>query len=134
MTNFTIHESNWTEEFYSIYEDVKQDILNGMKVKDIQDKYDISGGRWGTYRKELIQDGIIQPRKQGERDCKYYTHYRNRFHVQKVIDGVKHHVGTFKTEQQAKRCVQLMINCDWDVKQIPKVKEQVWGEECNSQK
>ena len=134
MTDFKIIESDWTKEFYSIYENVKQDILNGVKVKDIKVKYEISNGGWGSYRKELIKDGILKSTKQKQKESKYYTYYRNRFHVQKVINMKKYHIGTFKTEAQAKLCVRLMQDCDWDVNHIEQVKAQVWGAEWNSKK
>ena len=51
MTNFNIIESDWTKEFYSTYNRIKQDILNGVKVKEIKNKYELSDGKWGAYRK-----------------------------------------------------------------------------------
>ena len=127
MTNFNIIESDWTKEFYSTYNRIKQDILNGVKVKEIKNKYELSDGKWGAYRKELIKDGLIKTRKQ-QKNGKYYTCYRNRFHVQKVIDYKKYHIGTFETEAQAKLCVKLMQECNWDITKIPAVKQQVRGE------
>ena len=125
MTNFQIHESDWTKDFYTNYNQIKQDLSNGMKIKDIRTKYGLTKGKWGTYRKELIQEGLLKPRTKIKEDAKFYTAYRNRFHVQKIIDGKKYHIGTFRTEAQAKYCVRLMRECDWDLNELPRIKKEI---------
>lgn len=125
MTTFNIIESDWTKDFYSTYKHIKQDIKNGVKIKDIKKKYGLSDGGWRAYRKELILDGIIKSRETERKEAKYYTAYNNKFHVQKIIHRKKYHIGTFNTEHQAKLCVKLMQECNWDISQIEQVKSKV---------
>ena len=129
MTNFTISESDWTKEFYTTYTQIKKDIKNGMKIKDIKKKHGLSEGQWGSYRRELIYDGIIIPVQQKRQTAKYYHYSKGKYHVSKNIDGKRKHIGTFKTESQAKWCVELMKECNWDLTQLDIVRNKVRGRE-----
>ena len=73
MTTFTIEESDWTTTFYHTYNQIKEDVKNGLKVKEIKEKYNITNGKWISYRNELVNEGII-PKGQGKKSKpKYYT-------------------------------------------------------------
>lgn len=128
MTSFTIHESNWTEEFYTTYNQIKQDFSNGMLVKDIKIKHGLTEGRWLSYRKELINDGLITPKKskeKGKYSPRNYSFNNGFYQVQKWINGKLVHICSFRKECDAKQCVRLMRECDWDIEQISRVKKEV---------
>ena len=111
---FNMIETDWTKEFYTTYEKVKEDIKQGFQFKEIREKHNISSGQWIAYRKELIQDGLLQGRY-NVNPPKYYVYVAGRgYMVQKWIKNSRIYYGTFKTEREAQRCVELMKECGWD--------------------
>ena len=114
--NFNIVETNWTKEFNNTYEKIKKDYANEMSVKDIKSKYGLTDGKWGAYRKQLMTDGLLQTRKE-KTEPRFYSVCKTGYLVQKVIDHHKYYIATFKTESQAKKCVELMKECNWDLTQ-----------------
>lgn len=121
---FTVVETDWTEEFYTKYNQIKEDYQNGMKVKDIKAKYNLTDGSWQSYRKELINDGFIEL-KRNCREPKYYTLHQGRFCVQKVINKRKYHIASFKTEKEAQKCVELMKQCNWNMEKRKEIVDKV---------
>ena len=113
--NFNIVESDYTKDFYSLYNKIKKDLEKGMKVKDIKKKYGLSDGSWRKYYKELSEEGILKPRHRSQKEAKFYTYYNGHFIVQKWKDGTKKHIGTFNREADAQECVRLMKECNWDL-------------------
>ena len=124
-TTFTINESDWTTTFYSTYAQIKEDVKNGLKVKEIKQKYGITDGKWISYRNELIQDGIIPKGKGKKSKPKYYTKVGKKWIVQKTIHGSKRHFGTFYSEVEAQRCVELLKEVDWDTEQSWEIRAKV---------
>lgn len=114
--NFHIVETDWTKEFNMKYSQIKQDYLNGLRIMDIKQKYGLTDGRWYTFRKQLIKDGVMTSTSNKPKP-KYYSSYRGGFVVQKVINRKKYHIGAFKTEAEAKECVRLMEEINWDLTQ-----------------
>lgn len=123
--NFNIVESDYTTEFYSIYNKIKKDLADGLKVKDIKKKYNLSDGSWRKYYKELVADGIFKPRKKTVKEAKFYTYNNGRYHCQKFINGKKYHIGTFKCKNDAELAVKLMKECNWDINKIKEVRRTV---------
>ena len=125
--NFNIIETDWTAKFNRMYSQIKHDYANGMRVMDIKTKYGLTDGRWVAFRKQLIEDGIIvnngcKPK------AKYYSAYRGGFVVQKVVDKKKYHIGAFRTEAEAKECVKLMEEVNWDMTQKNKIVNRIRSE------
>ena len=131
MTTFTIEESDWTTTFYNTYNQIKEDVKNGLKVKEIKEKNNINNGKWISYRNELVNEGII-PKGQGKKSKpKYYTRAGKKWIVQKTIHGSKKHFGTFHSEWEAKRCVELLKECDWDIERSWEIRDKVKEEYSN---
>lgn len=125
--NFNIIETDWTAKFNRMYSQIKQDYANGMKVMDIKSKHGLSDGRWIAFRKQLLADGVIVDEKHKTKP-KYYSAYRGGFVVQKVVDKKKYHIGAFRTEAEAKLCVQLMEECNWDLTQKNEIVNRIRSE------
>ena len=126
--NFNIIEQNWTEEFYKNYPDIKQDLVGGMPIKDIKKKYGLTEGRWLSYRKELINEGVITKKKakrKGRYTPKNYSYNHGFYQVQKWKNGGVVHIASFKRECDAQKCVQLMRECNWDLNEISRIKKEI---------
>ena len=119
--NFNIVESDSTKEFNEMYEQIKVDLDNGLLVREIMEKHGLSHGKWRKYYKQLVQDGLKEPKKREQYAPKYYCLNKNRYVVQKFYDKKKYHIGSFKNESDAQKCVRLMKECDWDLTQRERI-------------
>ena len=127
---FNIVESRSAEHFNNIYEKVKEDIQNGMLVKDIMAKHNIGNGRWIKFRKQLIADGLLTSTQQRFDRAKYYYYnkHNDAFQVVRTIDHRKTHFTCCKTEDDAKYIVKRLNELGWDKKNIPKIKGEIYGD------
>lgn len=121
MVNFNIIESDYTSEFNMMYSKIKEELSNGVLVKDIKSKYGITDGAWQKYHRELVADGITKPRKKKMKTAKYYTIRNGKYIVQKFRKNKKEYIGSFKSEYDAQKCVKLMKKCDWDFSMKDKI-------------
>ena len=119
-------ESDWTNDFYTLYPQVKQDYINGMKVKNIRNKYNLTEGQWIAFRKELTNDGVIKP-KQSPR---YYTYdkRKDRYIVQRHINGKTVRYDEYKTEKEAQQCIELLKEYHWDKSRVWEIRAKIRGE------
>lgn len=124
--NFRIVESDYTREFYERYARIKKDLSNGLKVKEIKQKYDLNDGKWRKYQKELVAEGLFEPRARSQKKAKFYTYSNGRFRSQKVINGRKYHIGTFKCKHDVELAVELMKECGWDLSKLEEVRRTVY--------
>lgn len=123
--NFNIIETDYTKDFNERYTLIKEELSNGLSVSDIKEKYEMSDGKWRKYYKQLVEDGIFKPRARSQKEAKFYTHHNGRYIVQKWKKDRKQHIGTFKCEADAKKCVQLMKQCKWDLEQKTRIVNEV---------
>ena len=124
---FRIHERDWTNEFYTIYEKVKKDYLDGVPVKDIRAKHNISKSLWKTYRRELKNDGLFV-RYRGKPRYITYSKPHKRWKVIKTIKSKTYTFLTFKEEKDALRAVELFKKYGWNMKNRERVRKEVMGE------
>lgn len=119
---FHIVERSSTEVF-GIYPKIKQDILDGVKIKNIREKYDIPTGQWAKFRKKLIEDGIIKSREQSRKDSKfyYYNSHDNRYFVVKTINKKKVWFGKYVREEDAINVVAKLKEYGWDKSKMPRI-------------
>lgn len=125
MVNFNIIETDSTKEFNEIYSKIKEDLSNGLLIWQIQKKHDLTKGQWRRYYKQLVQDGLKKPRKKGEYTPRYYTINKRHYVVQKFYGSKKNHIGSFRCEYDAQKCVKLMKECNWDLTKKKEIVEQV---------
>lgn len=125
IENFNIVETDYTTEFNTMYGNIRQDLDNGLKVGAIKTKHGLSDGKWRKYYKQLVKDGIFKARKKEMKEAKYYTYSNGRFRSQKVINGRKYHIGTFKCKHDVELAVELMKECNWDLEQKQRIVNQV---------
>ena len=125
MTVFNIKESDWTEEFYSIYDDIKADFVSGMKIMDIKAKYGLNHNRWRKYRKEMIEDGTYDKRPKHE--PRYITRNKNddSWRVIKSTNRKTQTLLWFKEEKKAIRAVELFKKYGWDIENRERIKKEV---------
>ena len=91
-------------------------------AEDICKILEISYNNYRSLSKYCFEEGLIPVlRKGGRLKPKYYTFNRNsrKFHVMKT----KVYYGCFKTEDEAKKFVELMKDCCWDKSKVEYVKE-----------
>ena len=55
----------------------------------------------------------------------YAKNVHGTWAVQKMINGKNHYGGTYKTEEIAKKVVEKLNNCNWDLSQLDRIKEEV---------
>lgn len=55
----------------------------------------------------------------------YGKNFYGTYTVQKTINGKFHYGGTYKTEEIAKKVVEKLNECDWDLEQLPRIKKEV---------
>lgn len=122
---FKVIETDWTKEFYETYEQVKNDLAHGLGVGQIKRKYGFSDGKWHSYYKELCRDGIMIPKSKSKTEPKYYSFYNGKYIVSKTINRRKYYIAEFKTEKEAQLCVQLMKECDWDLNERWRIKDEI---------
>ena len=125
--SFNIVETSSTLEFETYYPQIRQDVLNGMKIKDVMAKHDLTQGKWIKYRRELMNEGIIKRRKNVLREAKhYYFHSKsNKWVVQKQMNGKKIFFGKYDTEETAQRIVKELKQCDWDKNQLQEIQKRI---------
>lgn len=124
--NFTVVERSSTEIF-ELYDKIKQDVIDGLKIKDICEKYKITDSRWLKFRKQLIKDGLIESSSKSRKNGKfyYYNKQAKKYFVVKSINKKKIWFGAYKREEDAKSVVEKLKECDWDKSQMPKILEEL---------
>ena len=55
----------------------------------------------------------------------YYDKIWNRYRIQKIINGRKTSYGTYDTLEEAMLVRDRLILCDWDKKQLQKIKDEL---------
>ena len=130
MVNFKIIENDDTldqlqEEFISMYR-------SGVKVTDICQRLDITNSQYQNFRRKLNRRGFNlrrskcgRPRNQ-PREVKNYFFLRDKGVY--VVRRCNQYYAYFKTEEQARKYVDLMRECDWDYNRRLELKERVLNE------
>lgn len=54
---------------------------------------------------------------------KYYHKHGNKYQIKKTVNGKQYYYGTYDTEKEAKLMVELLRLYDWDIKELPRLKE-----------
>lgn len=121
MTTFNIIEGNSTLEFETNYPKIRQDVVNGMLIKDVMAKHNLTQGKWIKYRKELIREGIIKKRTFKEAKFYYYRKDIGKYIVMKVVDGRKRFFGRYDSEKDAQKIVKELKKCNWDRNQLKEI-------------
>ena len=125
---FRIHETDWTKEFYTNYERIKKDYIEGMPIKDIQDKHNISKSLWRAYRRELKNDGLFLKYRRKKPRYITYSKTDKRWRVIKSIKSRTTTYLSFREEEDALRAVELFKKYGWDMKNCERVKNEVLNE------
>jgi hypothetical protein len=108
-------------------------------VNKIREKLNINLGTYRKLRRHCIEHGLITKRKAyrpKKRTCRthprYYTHSVTKgieyYHVNRRYGDKVVVYATFKNASQAKRMVELLIECDWDKSRVEELKERVLNE------
>ena len=106
---------------------------SNMFVKDILQELDLSLRQYRTLRKKASKLGLITLRqgrpckpKRDRSNPKYYTcsnHYRDYYQVRYN----KQYVGSVKGEENVKRVVEGLKECDWDLSEFDRIKREVYN-------
>lgn len=130
---FTISDGNYdylekTEEFISLYNN------HNIRPVEIRKQLNLTINQYNRIRNKLHEENRIklrrqirkpQPKKPRRKCGAYYTTHHNGkytyYHVKK--GGVYYCLA--KTEEQAKMIVERLKECDWDKKQVRRIKEEV---------
>lgn len=125
--NFNLVESHCNDS-YEIYEPIKKDILDGMKVKDIKEKYNLSDGEWIKFRRELKEEGIRNPsRRKNKGNGKYYYWHKTkeRYFVQRRINGKVTFFGMLRTKSECEKFIGKLNKYGWRKSNIPQIKREM---------
>jgi len=72
----------------------------------------------------LVNDYVPIEFKQIKKpEPKHYTYNNGVYQVKKRLNGHQHYLGSFKTEDRAKKFVALMKASDWELDRVSEFKE-----------
>lgn len=135
--NFRVIEGTqgfWDDfpEFVKLYNEGK------MRIIEIRKKLELSQSKYRQYRdrgfeQKLLNKELRTPRnscirggvRNGINIKNYYHDRKTGFEVKKRINGKDYYFGNYPTEQQAKKAVELLRECNWDKSKLPSIKKQV---------
>ena len=131
MTTFTLTEGDDIldrigDDFIKLYND-------GVKVSVICQRLNITRTQFQNLRQRLVRRGLIttkrnknggrKPQKRYQRDNPKNYHNRQA-KMFKVVYRMQYY-GCFKKEEHAKRFVELMRECNWDINKKNELKKEV---------
>ena len=134
MPNFNIIEGE------DILDTIQDDFLRmyfdeNYQVKDICEKLGISRSQFQNLRMRLVRQGVIEqvrnnrtgrkkvPARYSKKNPKNY--YYDKAHKMFHAKYREEYYGCFKTEDEVKRFVELMRECDWDKSRRHELKKKV---------
>lgn len=128
MSNITFNIVEGGTDFSEeLLEKIRYDYYENLNltVKQIQRKYGLNNKKWVKIRNKLIDDYGFSNRMNNhqcntkhkkERNVKnYYRNtYGNKYYVVKRIEGEDVYFGSFSSEKEAQKCVELCKARNWD--------------------
>lgn len=136
MPNFNIIEGE------DILDTIQDDFLrlysNKVKIKDICKELEISRSQFQNLRMRLVRRGLIKqvrncnggrkkrPARYSKKNPKNY--YWSKAHKQFHAKYKEEYYGCFKEEEEVKRFVELMRECNWDKSKRHELKRRVLNE------
>ena len=123
---FTIRDGTYLD-----YDSAKQDYLDGIRGKTLQEKYDMSTSSYKKFLRDLREEGITTPRRGGYNKLiapRYYTkvvtHGSTYYVVKRIINKETIYGGYYKNEEDAIERVKELEANNWDNK-VPPQKRRV---------
>lgn len=124
--NFNIVEQK-SSDFFEVYETIKKDVLDGVLVSEIREKYNLGNGQWLKFRKKLVEEGLIQTQQDRIDNAKYYYFNKSKkvFCVKRRIN--RKHIEFFwsKSEKECQMVVDKLHEYGWDKSNMPRIKEEL---------
>ena len=122
---FAIKEGS-SNDFYELYEKIREDVLNGMLVKDICAKYNISKGQWFKFRKELKKENISSLGRKKKGEGKYYYRYSpNKWVVKRHFEHGTIYYGSFPSERDCANVVAKLREHNWDKSKMGEIRNEL---------
>lgn len=124
--NFNIVEQK-SSDFFEVYETIKKDVLDGVLVSEIREKYNLGNGQWLKFRKKLVEEGLIQTQQDRIDNAKYYYFNKSKkvFCVKRRIN--RKHIEFFwsKSEKECQMVVDKLHQYGWDKSNMPRIKKEL---------
>lgn len=124
--NFNIVEQK-SSDFFEMYETIKKDVLDGVFVSEIREKYNLGNGQWLKFRKKLVEEGLIQSQQDRIDNAKYYYFNKSKkvFCVKRRIN--RKHIEFFwsKSEKECQMVVDKLHEYGWDKSNMPRIKKEL---------
>lgn len=124
--NFNIVEQK-SSDFFEVYETIKKDVLDGVLVSEIREKYNLGNGQWLKFRKKLVEEGLIQTQQDRIDNAKYYYFNKSKkvFCVKRRIN--RKHIEFFwsKSEKECQMVVDKLHEYGWDKSNMPRIKKEL---------
>ena len=130
MVTFNIVEGSSSDDFYPLYQKIKNDINNNMRVVDIRKKYKLSKSQWHKFHRALKENNIFYNKDYRQRYAKYYSYNKvnKKYIIYKKINDKQIFFCSCYKEEHAQKIVQKLKACNWDKKQIPRILKEVYDE------
>lgn len=128
MVNFNIVEGDVSDAFRDEFVELYYD--RSLNMNQICEKLDISSRKYGRIKKELVDAGRID----GEFRCfrhkgkgKYYVKNKRygTYSISRKFKGKQVYYLTVPTEEEAKACVEMLEEHNWNKKSVPLIREKL---------
>ena len=112
MVTFNIVEGSSSDDFYPLYQKIKNDINNNMRVVDIRKKYKLSKSQWHKFHRALKEDNIFYNKDYRQRYAKYYSYNKvnKKYIIYKKINDKQEPVVFILWGNYAKAKKELITN------------------------
>ena len=103
-------------DFDKIRDDFTKDYLDfELSNREIRDKYGLTWKEFKELSEEVKSDLGLSRRPKKPIEGKFYYKTPTGFLIQKRINGVPEYLGHVKTEEIARKCVELCKKCGWNL-------------------
>ena len=119
--NFRIVEGE--RDYSDIYEDLKQDLLDGKNQLDTRKKYDLSVKQFHALKQQMIDEGVEFPEtyygaKKPENRYIYWNRRDNCYMIVKSIRGKTKRFGTYDNLEDARFVRDKLLENKWNRRRV----------------
>lgn len=119
----SFNPEDYLDDFVRLYND------RSILVKDIRREFGFTINQYNEVRNICLERGLIRPRynwdvrKKKEVTPKYYSLHRVGFNERWCVKRKGINYGMFKNVKQAKKMVDLLNDCDWDLDKVEDIRK-----------
>ena len=125
---FNIIENPDDSELYKAFVDEVN--RKELSMKEIMEKLGLNTIKKQELHRRAKANGDVPVGRYCRRQVKNYFYHRHHqmWCVRKVINHFDTYFGEYPTEEMAKRVTELLHECNWDKRELPRIQMEVWSE------